>query len=392
MDTQEHQATTTAPAGDAPARKRPRGMGFCYQRGETWWVCYWHNGRRVRESTKSTQESAAIRLLKQRHSEIHQGAADPAAEARVTMRELFDLLKIDYQNNGRRSARTLGVRLVQLREAFGSTKASAVTGERIERYKRDRLAAGRQPATVNRELAALRRAFKLALALGTLSRIPVVTLLAEDNARQGFVNPADFESIVKHLPEYLQDVARFGYATGWRKGEILTLTWADIDRERGTVTLRREHSKSKRPRVIPLATDELRGIIDRRWEARQFTPRRGLPTLSAFVFHRRGRAIKDFRVCYRHACEAAGFPYGRAAGITFHDNRRSAVRNMDKAGVTESVAMSITGHETNSVYKRYRIVDEGDIAAALAKTEAANRADTAAGPVVVPLRRQASAG
>ena len=239
---------------------------------------------------------------------------------------------------------------------------------------------GYKPATVNRELAALRRAFRIAVRQKQLSTMPTVTLLAEHNARQGFVEPATFEAIVVNLPEELQDLATFAYLTGWRKGEVQTLAWSDVDRTRGLVTLRREHSKNEEPRLLPL-TPALAAIIERRWQARTVTRLDGTVVVTDRVFHRAGAPIKNFRQAWVSACEAAGVP-----GVIFHDLRRSAVRNFERAGVSQAVAMKLSGHKTPSIYRRYRIVDEADLREALAKTEAAVARDQGA-HIVVPLRR-----
>ena len=103
-------------------------------------------------------------------------------------------------------------------------------------------------------------------------------------------------------------------------------------------------------------------IIDRRWAARGAAEN---------VFHRNGRRIRDFHTAWDNACEAAG-----RDGLLFHDLRRSAVRNLVSAEVDESVAMKITGHQTNSVFKRYRIVSDRDMRSALTRTEAAIKAAT----------------
>ena len=95
--------------------------------------------------------------------------------------------------------------------------------------------------------------------------------------------------------------------------------------------------------------------------------------------HQAGAPIKDFRKVWWKACAAAG-----VAGTLFHDLRRSAVRNMDRAGVTQTVAMALSGHKTASVYRRYRIVDEDDLREALARTQASVGARP--GGTVVPMR------
>lgn len=97
------------------------------------------------------------------------------------------------------------------------------------------------------------------------------------------------------------------------------------------------------------------------------------------VFHQNGRPVGDFRKAWCRACEAAGLP-----GLLFHDLRRSFIRNAERSGVSQAVAMKVSGHTTASVYRRYRIVDEQDIREALTKTQAFVNQHTSR--TVTPLR------
>ena len=387
----EQLLTEITPATTSDRKQHIRGFGVIYRRGKVWWIKYSVNGRRRRESSKSERDADAIKLLQRRVKEAARDQRrDPVAENRVTMAELFKALESDYEANGRRSSATLAFRLAPLREAFGQDKAKVITAARIARYASDRRAQGRQPATVNRELAALRRAFTIAVEQELLSAaaVPRVKLFAEHNARQGFIQRPDFDLVVVYLPACLQDFARFAYGSGWRKGELATLEWSAADKDDTRITLRREHSKNGEPRVLPLV-GELAEIIARRRQARTYTTRTGETALSVYVFHRDGVPIRDFRGAWAAACIAAGFskPKVRRDGrpvldrkgqpvmkptLIFHDLRRSAVRNLMAAGVDQSVAMRVTGHQTISVFQRYRIVSDDDVRAALGKVQGHN--------------------
>jgi integrase len=385
----EQLLTEITPATRSDRKQHIRGFGVIYRRGKVWWIKYSVEGRRRRESSHSERDADAIKLLQRRVKEAARDRRrDPVAENRVTMAQLFDGLVADYAANGRRSSATLAFRLAPLREVFGQDKARAVTSSRIVQYAKDRRDAGRKPATVNRELASLRRAFALAVEQELLSVVPRVKLFAEHNARQGFIERADFDRVVAYLPAYLQDFARFAYCSGWRKGEVATLEWSSVDRDSTRVTLRRERSKNGEPRALPLV-GELGEIVARRREARAYTTRTGQPALAVYVFHRNGAPIRDFRGAWKAACIAAGFarPKRDTSGrpvldrkghpvmtptLIFHDLRRSAVRNLVAAGVDQAVAMRVTGHQTISVFQRYRIVSDDDVRAALGKVQGHN--------------------
>jgi integrase len=121
-------------------------------------------------------------------------------------------------------------------------------------------------ATINREI--LKQALNLARKHGRLSRVPYFPMMREDNARQGFFEHADFERVVAQLPEPINDIARFGYLCGWRRGEIMPLRWNAVDRVAREVRLRRlRTSKNGQGRVLPLE-GELWDLTERRWTAR----------------------------------------------------------------------------------------------------------------------------
>jgi integrase len=370
-----------------------RGQGRIFRRGETWWIAYSRSGQEFRESSASAREADAKRLLRQRLGEIHAGRFVGPVQERVTFGELLDGLIRDYQINGKRNLPTVKGHVKHLRAAFGLDRAVDVTEVRIERYKQERLAPvtvtkaggeaeekpGAAPATVNRELSALSRAFRLAVEQKLLTTKPLVKKLREDNTRQGFVERADFEVVCAHLPPYLQDFARYAFFTGWRKGEVASLTWGDVDLAGRTIRLRGTESKNSHGRVVALEGD-LHGLILRREEERRVTGPSGEVTIAANVFHHHGQPIGDFRKAWETAATKAGHP-----DLLFHDFRRSAVRNLTRAGVSQKTCMEITGHKTDHVFRRYDIVDERDLREAARRVQAYLDSQPAE-PTVVPMQ------
>src|SRR5262249_23397254 len=207
--------------------------------------------------------------------------------------------------------------------------------------------------------------------------VPEIHRLPEDNVREGFYSRGEVEQLVAALPEDLRDFTRWGFLTGWRKAEIASLKWADVDREGGSLRLSWRKSKSKQARTMALV-GELAAIIERRWKVRTITTKQGATLMSPLVFHRGEGSWKHqgevapvlaFDKAFKSACEQAGIPYGRKAGRTFHCFRRTAARNLRNAGVPENVCMAITGHKTRSIFDRYAIVNENDTAEAMSKLQ-----------------------
>jgi integrase len=365
-----------------------RGQGRVFKRSSgRYFVAYYAPGtnghpREIRERGGDTPEEARKLLrARLRALAVHKAGlrtfSGPHQE-RVMFGEVLDLLETRYAIEKRRSLAQLRSRLKRLRMAFGLDRALAVTTPRLLAYIQQRQGEKAATATINRELETVRRAFAVAVESNLLSVSPRVPHLRESNARQGFFERPEFEALVRALPEHLQDFTRFAYMTGWRKGEISSLRWSDVDRDGGAIRLRPEEAKTGRGRTVMIAGD-LATLMERRWQARLINGNNGAPRVTDWVFHREGTPIREFRRAWQTACVAAGLYHvvkdaaGREKKVPeklFHDLRRTAIRNMVRAGVPERVAMEVSGHRTRSVFDRYNVVSEDDLRVAAQKTAA----------------------
>ena len=322
-----------------------------------------------------------MRLLKRRWQEVGKGRFIGPSQDRVAVDAILDAVVTNYKVEGYRSLQTLEGRIKHLRDAFGGMRAVDVSEALIEKYKEDRLKdttknGGRpvQRATVNRELCVLRRAFRLAVKQKRIGAAPDFELLEENPPRSGFVEPEAFAAIANTLPEEYRDFARFAYICGWRKNEVQRQEWVNVNYEARRIILPPGFSKNKEARPLPLA-GELAEIIERRLQARVIRNSDGSTKFVQYVFHRGdGRPVGDFRKAWVAACKKAAAERDRPelARLLFHDLRRSAVRNLDRHGVSQAVGMLISGHKTAGVYRRYRITPERDIAEALERLQQGN--------------------
>ncbi len=155
---------------------------------------------------------------------------------------------------------------------------------------------------------------------------------------------------------------RFAALTGWRKREVTGLRWAHVDFDAGTVHLEATRSKNSEGRTFPFrALPPLQELLEDQ-RARTRAVERATGQLVPWVFHRDGEPIRSMRGAWDGACSRVGLD-----GAWFHDLRRTAVRNLERAGVPRSVAMKLTGHKTEAVYRRYAIADEVALAEGVEK-------------------------
>ena len=339
-------------------------MGQLRKRGGVWWMRYYRNGRRFEESAHTSNYEEARGLLRVKDWEIAKGAPITSATGRLRFEEAAEDIDADYQINGKRSLRDLKNRITHhLAPFFAGRRMNSITTSDIRAYAKQRLQAGAKPATINRELSALRRMFVLAVKAGKLMVRPHIPMLAENNVRTGFFERDTFEAVRAALPDDLRPIATFAYLTGWRLSEILSLQWRQVDLQVGTVRLDPGTTKNRDGRLFPYRhhLPELRDLLEA--QRRATTAVETLKgVICPWVFHRRGKPVRSLRGAWTAACERAGCP-----GMLRHDFRRTAVRNLERAGVSRSVAMQLTGHRTEAVYRRYAIVSEQDLGEGLEK-------------------------
>ena len=337
-------------------------MGCIYRRegSRKYWVKYYKNGKPYAESANSDKIEVAKRLLKLREGEISQGKLPGICFDRVRFDELVEDYLTDYKTNGRRTFAKAARCARYLKEEFGGMKATEINTPKIKHYIEKRMEEGLSNASINRELAALKRMFNLAARCtpSKVAHVPYIPKLKENNVRKGFFEHEEFLSLREYLPDYLKPVVTFAYHTGWRRSEIIGLKWNQVDLHEKTVRLEPGETKNDEGRTLYMELalwEMMKDLHSKR--------RLGCP----FVFHRNGEEIKDFRGSWERACKEAGIP-----GMLFHDFRRTAVRNMTKAGIAERVAMTVSGHKTRSVFDRYNIVSPEDLKEAALKRQSFN--------------------
>lgn len=332
--------------------RKSDGSGTLYLRGDIWWVKIRVDGRPVYESSKSTKKSEAIKLrdkmlAKKSRGELSGGSAD-----KVLITDLLDdVLKSDIKP----STRYVWEKVIEknIRPFFGKIKAQRLTTDLMDKYREKRKGEGRSDATANRELSILRTSFHNARKRTPpkVLVVPYFPIVAETNIRKGFLTDEQYDSLRDELPAELKGLFVTGYITGLRRGEITAIQWPQVDFEAGLITLAKGETKNDEPRSVPILDGDMRDLLvaakqerDEKWPS------------SPWVFSRQGERIIDFRWAWDEACKRAGVP-----DLNFHDLRRTAVRNMRRAGIPQVIRMKISGHKTDSMERRYNIVDSEDL-------------------------------
>ncbi len=399
--------------------RRMRGSGSVYKKGtnRTYVIQYYVQGFRktkagelvldgkgrpiparirVREATGFTSQRKAQDLLTARLAQIGRGEWTERERRPATIEELYLALKDNNLNNRKGRPRELPGRWKNLSPAFAAMAAERLTTDHVQLYIRQRQEKGAANATINRELATLKRMFRLGTECTPpkVRVVPHIPMLRENNVRKGFVEDANFSRLVAEASElWLRTFLELGYSYGWRGSELLELRVRQLNFDHGTIRLDPGTTKNLEGREVAM-TAKAGELL------REAT--RGKHPDDFVLTRTGGKPVKDFRDAWQSMCKRAGLGQfvcakcdeavsrpkcvcgGRRKylGLIPHDLRRSAAKAARRAGVPESVVMAMGGWKTAAIFRRYAIVSSADQRAAVDMLEKA-RAEN--GPRSAPI-------
>ena len=229
---------------------------------------------------------------------------------------------------------------------LGPMPAAGLRPAAVNAWRSRRLEQGLSAGTVNQLYSGLRRAYNLAVREGLLAHNPCwkLKLLRDIRDPRPVITPAQMTRLLRLLPEQGRIPVLLAYLTGMRKGEIVSLTWDQVDLEKEMIILPASKTKTRRHRIIPIPAPVLC------WLREQVPGQAGeLVFLSP-----RGGPLLNLAKWFKKAVAELGLQ------ARFHDLRHSFVTLARQAGVERSVIKTVTGHATDQMFEHYNHVDLGE--------------------------------
>jgi integrase len=345
--------------------------------GKVWWQArLYHQGNEWRSKAVPTKKEARD-IYTAKKAELREAEYFPAVHQakhaqQITVADLMALVVQDYRREGRRTLKEAIHLAAFWNQLAGTKKASEITGSTLKAWADQWLDEGLAPSTINNKIGKLLRGYQLACdeEPPLLFTRPKWKNLAPGPPRSGWMEFPTFELVRELVPTWCRVPITIAYWTGMRMGEIFALRWPQVVlyHESGRVAFHLDRTKNKELRAIVWTGDLYRTLSE--WE----TISKELATLCPWVCHRQGKGIGTIDTAWKTACvklklatgtwlKGKGYWIGYH-GPLLHDFRRTAVRNLDRSGVSRDIARKITGHKTDSIYSRYNIVSDEDLAEA----------------------------
>lgn len=313
------------------------------KRGNVWWMSFTYEGRQVRKSTETSDKRLAEAILGKVKVQIVEGKYfDKPREDAKTFSELMERYLREHASR-RAHYRRYENMVNNLKAFFGNPKLYHVTPKTIVAFKNKRYADGVMPATINRELAMLKKAFNLACREWEWTRDnPVcrVSMEREQNTRDRWLTEDDEQRLLRVATPWVRELVIFAINTGMRRGEILALTWAGVDFARRTVTIFR--SKNGERRTIPMNQTVL-DLLSQKYATRA--------SVSELVFASQTETVLDgsnLRRGFACALKAA-----KIENLHFHDLRHTFATRLVQAGVDLYKVQRLLGHKSPIMTQRY---------------------------------------
>jgi integrase len=330
-----------------------------------YYILYRVGGRRIRESSGSESKQVAEQLLQRRLGEAGLGLKPQQDVKNLKYEEVRDAYLAEARNKGlifcQKKNGTEYFNGVQHLDAFfAGMRVVNINSDLLRQFIETRRKEGAADPTIRRNLAVLRAMLNQARKEGKLrlADIPHFPMPQDSKPRQGFVTPDVFEKLRLALPENLRPLVAFMYYTGCRKGAAQQIVWSMISADCKEVELPGEITKTGEPLTLPLAgagLNEITKLLKKMFRK------------SGPVFDATNLRQEWCRACHDLGLGVYDVKTRRYSGLTIHDLRRSAVRNLTRAGVPRGIAMAITGHKTEHVFERYNIVNTDDVREALVR-------------------------
>jgi integrase len=349
-----------------PRGKRGQGCVYKPKGSRNYWYKFSINGQKPIQKSAET-ESRREALDKLDAEKLKRKSGEAVDNGKVTVDSLYDLLLADYRINEKTVEWAERCWNIHLKSFFGGMLAKNVGTDTLSRYIEARRKESAANGTINRELSLLQRSFMLAYESQPRKIAHPLRFhrLTESKPRQGFIEQKQYDALAANCSDlFMRTMLCLSYSFGFRKAELIgnkkakqpPLKVSDVNLFDGILQLR--DSKNGEPRKVSL-TGDAKNLLAACCAGKS-------PEDTVFTRGKGTKAVADFRGTWDKVTLAAGVP-----GLLFHDLRRSAVRNMVRGGIPETVSMKISGHKTRNVFDRYNITSERDLADAAKKIESA---------------------